>query len=129
MIFHENRLLAEDSCEISYLIFGKIGIDVAKFVVCLRVNGTGSQDKMGFNRKIMVFLNTQNSVGIMITYWNCLTEVNITEYNGLEVVKSDHHIERQMDNDQEQINKNFGYFHIHCFIETVLLSIHNICFM
>ena len=33
MIFHENRLLADDSHEISYLIFSKIGKDVAKFVV------------------------------------------------------------------------------------------------
>ena len=45
MIFHENRLLADDSHEISYLIFLKIRKDVAKFVVCcscvfgaLRVN-------------------------------------------------------------------------------------------
>ena len=35
MIFHENRLLADDSPEISYLIFFfKIENDVAKFVVC-----------------------------------------------------------------------------------------------
>ena len=34
MIFHENRLLADDSHVISYLIFVKIGKDVAKFVVC-----------------------------------------------------------------------------------------------
>ena len=34
MIFHENRLLADDSHEISYLIFLKIWEDVAKFVVC-----------------------------------------------------------------------------------------------
>ena len=34
MVFHENRLLAEDSDEKSYLIFSKIGKDVAKFVVC-----------------------------------------------------------------------------------------------
>ena len=33
MIFHENRLLADRSHEISYLIFLKIGKDVAKFVV------------------------------------------------------------------------------------------------
>ena len=33
MIFHENRLLADDSYEISYLIFSKVGEDVAKFVV------------------------------------------------------------------------------------------------
>ena len=34
MIFHENRLLADDSHEISYLIFlFKIRKDVAKFVV------------------------------------------------------------------------------------------------
>ena len=44
MIFHENHLLADDSHEISYLIFSKIGKDVAKFVLCcscdwgLRVN-------------------------------------------------------------------------------------------
>ena len=35
MVFHENRLLADDSNVISYLIFvKKIGKDVAKFVVC-----------------------------------------------------------------------------------------------
>ena len=34
MIFHENRLLADDSREISYLIFSKIRKDVEKFVVC-----------------------------------------------------------------------------------------------
>ena len=34
MIFHENRLLAEDSHEIPYLIFLKIKKYVAKFVVC-----------------------------------------------------------------------------------------------
>ena len=42
MIFHENRLLADDSHVISCLIFSKIREDVAKFVVCcshdLRVN-------------------------------------------------------------------------------------------
>ena len=30
MIFHENRLLADDSHEISYLIFSKIGKDFTK---------------------------------------------------------------------------------------------------
>ena len=34
MIFHENRLLADDSHIISYLIFVEIGKNVAKFVVC-----------------------------------------------------------------------------------------------
>ena len=34
MIFHENRLLADDSHEISYLIFSNIRKDVAEFVVC-----------------------------------------------------------------------------------------------
>ena len=35
MIFHENRLPADDSHEISYLIFfSKIGKEVANFVVC-----------------------------------------------------------------------------------------------
>ena len=34
MIVHGNRLLADDSHEISYLIFSKIRKDVAKFVVC-----------------------------------------------------------------------------------------------
>ena len=34
MILHENHLLAEDSHEISYLIFLTIRKDVAKFVVC-----------------------------------------------------------------------------------------------
>ena len=34
MIFHENRLLADDSHEISYLILSIIGKDFAKFVVC-----------------------------------------------------------------------------------------------
>ena len=35
MIFHENRLLADDSREISYIVFfSKIMKDVIKFVVC-----------------------------------------------------------------------------------------------
>ena len=34
MIIHENRLLADDSHEMSYLIFLKIRKDVEKFVVC-----------------------------------------------------------------------------------------------
>ena len=35
MIFHENRLLADESQEISYLIFySKIKKDVTKIVVC-----------------------------------------------------------------------------------------------
>ena len=34
MIFHENRLLADDSHEISNYFFLKIRKDVAKFVVC-----------------------------------------------------------------------------------------------
>ena len=34
MIFHENRLLADDSHVISYLILSKIGENVASFVVC-----------------------------------------------------------------------------------------------
>ena len=34
MIFHENRLQADDSYVISYLFLLKIGQDVAKFVVC-----------------------------------------------------------------------------------------------
>ena len=35
MVFHENRLLADDSHEISYLIFfSKIKKDVVKIVVC-----------------------------------------------------------------------------------------------
>ena len=44
MIFHENRLLADDSHEISYLIFSKIGEDVqilssaAVVIAALRVN-------------------------------------------------------------------------------------------
>ena len=36
MIFLENRLLAYDTHEIPYLIFLKIGKDVAKFLVCCR---------------------------------------------------------------------------------------------
>ena len=41
MIFHENRLLADDSHEISHLIFFfEIGKDVNKFVVCCRVKVT-----------------------------------------------------------------------------------------
>ena len=39
MIFHENHLLADDSHEISYLIFSKIGKDVSKFVVCCSCDG------------------------------------------------------------------------------------------
>ena len=41
MVFHENRLLADDSHELSYLIFFEsfifillVGKDVTKFVVC-----------------------------------------------------------------------------------------------
>ena len=34
MIFHENRLLADDSHEVSYLIILQIAKDVTKFVVC-----------------------------------------------------------------------------------------------
>ena len=34
MIFHENRLLADDSPEISCLIFSKIRKNITKFVVC-----------------------------------------------------------------------------------------------
>ena len=34
MTFHENRLLADNSHEIQYLIFSKIQKDVEKFVVC-----------------------------------------------------------------------------------------------
>ena len=34
MLFYENRLLADDSHVISYLIFVENGKDVAKFVVC-----------------------------------------------------------------------------------------------
>ena len=34
MIFHENRHLADDFHEISYLIFSKIRKDDEKFVVC-----------------------------------------------------------------------------------------------
>ena len=34
MIFHENRLLADHSHDISYLIFSKIRKDVEKSVVC-----------------------------------------------------------------------------------------------
>ena len=34
MIFRENCLLADNSHEISFLIFSKIRKDVAKFVVC-----------------------------------------------------------------------------------------------
>ena len=39
MIFHENRLLADDSHEISYLIFSKIGKDVANCVSAAIVIG------------------------------------------------------------------------------------------
>ena len=34
MLFHENRLLADDSHEISILILSKIGKNVTNFVVC-----------------------------------------------------------------------------------------------
>ena len=51
MTFHENRLLADDSHEISYLIFSKIGKDVAKFVVCCSCDWCfkGSKTKMILN--------------------------------------------------------------------------------
>ena len=39
MISHENRLLADDSQEISYLMFLKIRKDVAKFVSAAVVTG------------------------------------------------------------------------------------------
>ena len=38
MIFHENRLLADDSHEISYLIVLLIGKYTTKFVVCCSCN-------------------------------------------------------------------------------------------
>ena len=38
MIFHENRLLADDSHVISYLIFSKIWKDVAKLAVAADYN-------------------------------------------------------------------------------------------
>ena len=52
MIFHENRLLADDSHEISYL-FLKIGKDVAKFVVCCSRDWRfkGSNNYLFFNIK------------------------------------------------------------------------------
>ena len=34
MVFHENRLLADDSLEYHNLFLSKIGKDVSKFVVC-----------------------------------------------------------------------------------------------
>ena len=40
MIFHENRLLADDSREISYLIFSKIRKDVANLPSSAVVTGT-----------------------------------------------------------------------------------------
>ena len=39
MLFHENRLLADDSHEISYLMFSKIKKDVAKLSSAAVVNG------------------------------------------------------------------------------------------
>ena len=45
MIFHENRLLAGDSQEISYLFFSKIRKDVAEFVVCCRLNSYAYMSK------------------------------------------------------------------------------------
>ena len=39
MIFHENRLLADDSHELSYLIFLKIGKDVANLLSTAAVIG------------------------------------------------------------------------------------------
>ena len=34
MIFHDNRLLADDSHEVSYIIFSKTRKDIAKLFVC-----------------------------------------------------------------------------------------------
>ena len=39
MIFHENRLPADDSHEKAYLIYFEIGKDVAKFVVLAILKG------------------------------------------------------------------------------------------
>ena len=47
MIFHANRLLADDSHEMYTLLFSKIGKDAAKFVVCcscdMRFKGQNSE--------------------------------------------------------------------------------------
>ena len=60
MIFHENRLLADDSPEISYLIFfqklGKMSQNLSSAAVvigALRVNkdNSGSRTQWGFLRK------------------------------------------------------------------------------
>ena len=47
MIFHENRLPADDSHEMSYLIFSNIRRDVTKFVVCCSSDWVIIQAKEG----------------------------------------------------------------------------------
>ena len=54
MIFHENCLLADDSHEISYLIFLKIKKDIAKFFVCCSRNWRfKGSDEMLFRHNVM----------------------------------------------------------------------------
>ena len=62
MIFHKNRLLADDSHEISYLIFFlKIRKDDAKFVVCCSRESSFksyvSDKRYVFHRKMTNFSN------------------------------------------------------------------------
>ena len=60
MIFHENRLLADDSHEISYLIFSKIGKDVSKFVVCCSCDWHTHIDQ---NQNVLQIWDTGEGVG------------------------------------------------------------------
>ena len=58
MIFHENRLLADDSHVISYLTFVKIAKDVAKFVVCCSVDWSFNPYRNGMVERMNVVSTT-----------------------------------------------------------------------
>ena len=70
MIYHENRLLADDSHEISYLFFFKIRKDVTKFVVsCSRdwlFKGLGLI-KIQNHLRQKVFINLDVSINFCVT--------------------------------------------------------------
>ena len=64
MIFHENRLLAGDSREISYLIFSKIGKDVAKLSAAV-VIGTLRVNSQSLYTGVFLFLVGYNNLGMV----------------------------------------------------------------
>ena len=67
MIFHENRLLADDSHEILYLIFFlKNGKDVAKFVACCSSEWC-FKGKVGSQQKVQVGMYANQSLRSVCT--------------------------------------------------------------